>query len=652
MKILKRAIILAAISLIMVFCLIACSSNVPADEATLPAQETKQQTVDPVDSENSDGEIIKNVVIDLSNRGITDMQLFEMIASNEIHVNVINLNLSGNKISDLTPLNGLTNLNELDLMNNPLTYRAVHGLRRTLPNCEIKFKSEWTVYVNGEEIEIDVVDTDNGPFIPLDVLRLFNYEISYMLEEVSEQGIAPFIASASRIRRNYNDYYYGGMYYDDFIVFYDGSKYIIDYDFNYGDPMILEFDGIKHFGMIYFFLPHDLDEDYSDGRPIWRRDGRTLWFEGETDPLYEYLPRPRPTHWRLFINDEEMPIEVLQEPGYYWSDYPSLSIYVIEFFDLYDVEYEYVYKWNADVVNIEGQELLLSLYAAANDRNRYGSVDMRWITQPQYTLNDLESGVFGQSGNWGVTSVTCDEYEWIVRLTSTWLNPGSLIELISIEDLPPLVIAPQPPPVPDIESGFEAFYRQRDEQERTNRELAEAISSGEIPADTTSLWIRLWGDNISDLSPLAELKNLKALRISDTQVSDLSPLAGLQNLQAITIERSPVSDLSPLVGMPSLREIHIEGVSSLKDISPVSEMTNLTHLGLVSTQVKDISPIRALTNLETLNLRNSPVRDITWLHGMDNITDLFLGGTRITDAQIIAYQNSHSGCRIDQGVPT
>jgi len=657
-------------ALIILFILAACSSDdndMPADDivqppATSSPEPAPEETPEPFKLE-----------LDFSNKKITDAQLVELLANGEIPVEVTNLKLNDNQISDITPLatlvnlvdlelhenridditplRGLRSLEKLTLERNPLTYRLVNQLRTILAGCDIRFKGEWTVFVNGEEMEIDVVDTDRGPFIPLDVMRLFGYEISYVLDNVNYKGYTPFKASAIRLRNTNNDdpYNYGQVYHDDFLLYFDNNKMVLDYEFVENYPQFMEFDGIPHIFIHNFFHSHDEDETYRYGRPLFRRDNRTIWFEGETDLTYEYLPRPRPAHWRLFINDEEMPIEIIHEPD---SFHPRLNIYVSDFFDLYDFNSEYIYKWNFDTVNVDGEVLALQFYGSPNDRGRYGLFPPEFFTHPQPTLEDFESGVFGQSSNWGVQTVIYDEYEWILHFTSTWPNPGDILQPVSIEDLPPLIIAPPPPHVPEIERGFEAFYRQRDEKELTNKDLADAVASGKIPADTTALWIRLWGDNITDLSPLSELKNLKALRISDTQVSDLSPLSNMQNLQEIWIERSPVSDLSPLAGMPSLRELHIESVSTLKDITPLSEITNLTHLGLVSTSVRDIAPIRSLTNLETLNLRNSPVRDINHLHGMTNFTELFLGGTRVTQEQITAYQNSHPGCKIDQGVPT
>jgi hypothetical protein len=62
--------------------------------------------------------------IDLSDRGITNQQLANMVNSGEIPRNVSVLILQNNKISDLTPLQSLTGLTELRLSQNQITNLA------------------------------------------------------------------------------------------------------------------------------------------------------------------------------------------------------------------------------------------------------------------------------------------------------------------------------------------------------------------------------------------------------------------------------------------------------------------------------------------------------------------------------------------------
>ncbi|MCL1866896.1 MAG: leucine-rich repeat domain-containing protein [Oscillospiraceae bacterium] len=59
--------------------------------------------------------------VDFSNQGITDERLVEMVANGEIPQRVTILDLSRNKITDISPLNSLIDLKELSLQGNNIT---------------------------------------------------------------------------------------------------------------------------------------------------------------------------------------------------------------------------------------------------------------------------------------------------------------------------------------------------------------------------------------------------------------------------------------------------------------------------------------------------------------------------------------------------
>ena len=81
-------------------------------------------------------------------------------------------------------------------------------------------------------------------------------------------------------------------------------------------------------------------------------------------------------------------------------------------------------------------------------------------------------------------------------------------------------------------------------------------------------------------------ERVRFVSLQEMQVSDLSPLAELKSLRLLELDNTPVSDLSPLV-----------------------ELKSLEWLYLTDTQVSDLSPLAELKNLERLHLENTPVSD-------------------------------------------
>lgn len=165
-------------------------------------------------------------------------------------------------------------------------------------------------------------------------------------------------------------------------------------------------------------------------------------------------------------------------------------------------------------------------------------------------------------------------------------------------------------------------------------------------------------DNVTDISPLRELKYLRGLRMvgsfsPDNGISDLTPLQGLP-LTGLWIYNSlRVTDLSPLKGM-ALQELHTDGCP-IADFSPLAGMS-LRILCAWSWRGSDLSPLRGMpltelniggngkpvdltplvgAPLEFLCCNSSQVSDLTPLKGMP-LKRLLCENTLVSDLSPIA----------------
>lgn len=77
--------------------------------------------------------------------------------------------------------------------------------------------------------------------------------------------------------------------------------------------------------------------------------------------------------------------------------------------------------------------------------------------------------------------------------------------------------------------------------------------------------------NIVDITPLANMKNLKVLILGDNYIRDISPLAELKELQYLELFTCRVKDISPLAELPNLIDICIPD-NPIKDITPLLSM--------------------------------------------------------------------------------
>ena len=104
-----------------------------------------------------------------------------------------------------------------------------------------------------------------------------------------------------------------------------------------------------------------------------------------------------------------------------------------------------------------------------------------------------------------------------------------------------------------------------------------------IPEYLPELRLLIIADNqVSDLSPLANLKHLHYLEIFVNRVKDLSPLAGLRELVDVNISYNPISDITPLLNSPMMQRIWLEstkvsqsGVDQLRAAYPEAKIVNI-----------------------------------------------------------------------------
>lgn len=106
---------------------------------------------------------------------------------------------------------------------------------------------------------------------------------------------------------------------------------------------------------------------------------------------------------------------------------------------------------------------------------------------------------------------------------------------------------------------------------------------------------------VKDIAPLAELPNLFRLTIHQTSVADFQPLAGHRALQNIEYHNAVIQDMASLPDLPSLREFHA-GWSHLADISGIGRFPRLIRVFLAGSRVTDIAPLLDL-----------PALDMVWL---------------------------------------
>ena len=149
---------------------------------------------------------------------------------------------------------------------------------------------------------------------------------------------------------------------------------------------------------------------------------------------------------------------------------------------------------------------------------------------------------------------------------------------------------------------------------------------------------RINSNSVSNLSSLAGLTKLTRLNLWGNNILDISPLAGLTKLTQLELSNNNISDISPVAGLTHLTYLDLDG-NSISDISGVSELTGLTRLEIGGSNISDLSPLANLTNLTILWLYGNTISDLSPL-----VTNTGLGsGDRVfVNDNPLSYQSIHT----------
>ena len=157
----------------------------------------------------------------------------------------------------------------------------------------------------------------------------------------------------------------------------------------------------------------------------------------------------------------------------------------------------------------------------------------------------------------------------------------------------------------------------------------------------TSSWLdkfeklTLYTQRISDISPLANLTNLRSISLNHNRIEDISPLAKLINLEFVGIDDNEIVDISPLTKLTKLEKLELLD-NRISDLPPLKELTNLKMLRLNTNKISDVSPLAGLINLERLDLINNEISDVSPLAALTNLDDLRLAKNEISDVSPLA----------------
>jgi serine/threonine protein kinase len=132
-----------------------------------------------------------------------------------------------------------------------------------------------------------------------------------------------------------------------------------------------------------------------------------------------------------------------------------------------------------------------------------------------------------------------------------------------------------------------------------------------------------------------DVKYIQTLDLRAKGIKNISALSNLTNLQTLDLLDNGISDISALSKLTNLQGLYL-GDNQISDISALSKLTNLQGLYLWDNQISNISALSKLTNLQYLYLNDNQISDISALSNLTNLQTLYLNDNQISDISALS----------------
>jgi len=149
-------------------------------------------------------------------------------------------------------------------------------------------------------------------------------------------------------------------------------------------------------------------------------------------------------------------------------------------------------------------------------------------------------------------------------------------------------------------------------------------------------YLYLQNIGVTDVGVLQNLTTLTNLSVSSATLTDITSLSSLGGLLALNLKGSHLlQDISPVANLTQLKVLNFS-ISSVSDISSLASLINLTSLEMTDNDLVDITSLANMTNLENLQLDNNSIEDISALSGLDKLVLLSLANNKIIDVSAVS----------------
>lgn len=153
--------------------------------------------------------------------------------------------------------------------------------------------------------------------------------------------------------------------------------------------------------------------------------------------------------------------------------------------------------------------------------------------------------------------------------------------------------------------------------------------------------IAVVNQNISDASPLSELRFLIMINLDGNKIKEMPQLADPRNLRVLSLRNNYLQDLNSLSQFLQLSCLRLDN-NSIDDIYPLKVMYHLRTLTLSSNNLSNADAINAFKYLRVLDLSNNQLDDILYMEYVPYLKVLDISSNNIDN---LSSLKGHSDMR-------
>jgi len=186
-----------------------------------------------------------------------------------------------------------------------------------------------------------------------------------------------------------------------------------------------------------------------------------------------------------------------------------------------------------------------------------------------------------------------------------------------------------------LDAGWKGYFKTR-----FNLAAADSVPMAQLYKFVSVDSLNLSGNRqIRELTPLAELRDLKFLDISNTAITNLAPIANITFLESLNLANTPTADIKFIKYADRLKFLDISS-TQIEDISELLNLKSLTTLSAEKSPIQSFAVLNQFKNIRDLRLNESGFNNVEHIKELVNLEKLMLSKNFILNFSFLAQLTS------------